>query len=111
MQPENASVKKTTYTVTHLRQMLIDILEHGQSVCIRFRAIGEMWQTNFVRLVSVTEQRILVNDEVVNKLISLELSKIMQFEIDHRFKGLEPFYHYEVTLDTNLFPWMISKVK
>lgn len=103
MRLDNERLERQTYTVTHLRRTLIDILEHGQNVCVRFRAMGEMWQTNFVRVVSVTEQRVLVNDETRNQLISVELSRIVQFEIDHRFKGLEPHNHYEVSLDTNQF--------
>ena len=104
MQLESDRLKKTTYTVTHLRRTLIDILEHGQGVCIRFRVIGEMWQSNFVRIVSVTEQRVLVNDEVMSKLLSIEISKIIQFEIDHRFKGLEPYNHYDITWDNKDHP-------
>ena len=96
---EDENVKKTSYSVTLLKRTLIDILEHGQNVCVRFRLIGEMWQPHFVRVVGITESRVLVNDEVKNNLTSIELSKVMQFEIDHRFKGIEPHFHYDVAPD------------
>ncbi|HEY0656598.1 MAG TPA: hypothetical protein VGD65_25870 [Chryseosolibacter sp.] len=100
MRWEDANVKKTTYSVTLLKQTLIDILEHGPGVCVHFRLIGELWQPHFVRIVGITDHRVLVNDEVRNKLISIDLSRVMQFEIDHRFKGIEPLNHYDVIPDS-----------
>jgi hypothetical protein len=91
----------TTYTLVHLKQLLIDIQEHGQGVCVRFRTIGEMWQPNFVRVVNLSDNRILVNDEVRNKLLIVNLTSVMQFEVDHKFKGIEPHYHYNVTVDAS----------
>lgn len=86
----------TTFSTTHLKQALYDIKEHGTNVCVRFRLLGEMWQTNFVRIVNITESRVLVNDETKNQLRSFDIHQIMQFEIDHRFKNLEPHNHYNV---------------
>lgn len=86
----------TTFSLSHLKQALFDIKEHGPNVCVRFRFIGQMWQPNFVRIVNLTDTRVLVSDEVKNQLISFELNHVMQFEIDHRFKGLEPHNHYNV---------------
>ena len=86
-------------SVLRLKQLLIDIKEHGQGVCIRFRSLCEMWQTNMMRVVAVTDNRVLVNDEVSNKLISLDINHVMQFEVDHKFKGLEPYFHYDVIPD------------
>lgn len=99
MRLEEESVKKTAYSVTQLKSTLIDLMEHGKEICVRFRLMGEMWQINFGRVVSVIENRILVNDEVKNILIAIELSHVMQFEIDHRFKGIEPHFHYDVVPD------------
>jgi hypothetical protein len=82
--------------VTQLKQLLTDIKEHGESVCVRFRSLGEMWQMNMVRVVAITDNRALLNDEVKNKLISIDLNHVMQFEVDHKFKGLEPYFHYDV---------------
>lgn len=99
---EEEIVKETTYSVVHLKQILIDIKEHGQNVCVHFRLIGELWQTNFVRVLNVVDNRVLVNDEAKNKLISIDLSRVIQFEIDHRFKGIEPHNHYDVVPDNNV---------
>ena len=99
MRWEEAKVKKTNYSVPKLKSTLIDILENGQNVCVHFRLVGELWQPHFVRVVNVTDNRVLVNDEVRHQLISIELSRIIQFEIDHRFKGIEPHNHFDVILD------------
>jgi hypothetical protein len=97
----NEIMNKTTsvISVLQLKQLLIDIKENGQGVCVRFRSLGEMWQINMVRIVAVTDNRVLVNDEVTNKLISLDMNHVMQFEVDHKFKGLEPYFHYDVIPD------------
>jgi hypothetical protein len=99
MRLEEAKVKKTTYSITHLKQVLVDIKEHGPNVCVRFRLLGELWQTGFVRIVNVIDNRVLINDDARNKLLSMDLSLVMQFEIDHRFKGIEPHNHYDVIPD------------
>lgn len=94
-------MKKTTslLSVLQLKQLLIDIKENGHGICVRFRSLGEMWQTNMMRVVAVTDNRVLINDEVSNKLISLDVNHVMQFEVDHKFKGLEPYFHYDVVPD------------
>jgi hypothetical protein len=98
----NEIMNKTTsvISVLQLRQLLIDIKENGQGICVRFRSLGEMWQTNMMRVVAVTDNRVLINDEVSNKLISLDLNHVMQFEVDHKFKGLEPYFHYDIIPDS-----------
>lgn len=104
MQLEGDTMSKTTTTlsVLQLKQLLIEIKEHAPNVCARFRLLGEMWQTNLVRVISVTETRVLINDEIKNTLISIDLSNVMQFEIDNKFKGFQPYFHYEVIPDNNL---------
>jgi hypothetical protein len=87
----------TNYSVLELMQIMLDIKEHGTSVCVRFRLLGEMWQPNMMRVVSVTENRVMLNDETSNKLISIDAGSVMQFEIDNKFKFLRPFVHYDVT--------------
>ena len=92
-------VKKTAdLSIILLQQTLLDIKENGQNVSARFRLIGELWQEKFVRIVAVTEDRVLVVDEHDNKMVSLKLKDIMQFEVDRRFKVLEPFFHYNIVL-------------
>jgi hypothetical protein len=92
LQPEKA------LSATTLRQALIDIMEHGPNVCVRFRLIGQLWQPGFVRVVAVNDNHILVNDEFKNQLIHINLDMIVQFEVDHKFKRLEPHNHYDIIL-------------
>jgi hypothetical protein len=98
----NEPMNKTTFSALQLKQLLIDIAEHTSHVCVRFRLLGEMWQTHMVRVISVSESRALVNDEIRNKLISIDLNFVMQFEIDNKFKGFQPYFHYEVVPDSDL---------
>lgn len=88
--------KKTLLSALELKRLLIDIKDHEPNICVRFRLIGEMWQVFMMRIVTITENRVLVHDEISNKLISVDLNNVMQFEIDGRFRDIEPCYHYEV---------------
>lgn len=88
--------KKTLLSATELKRIIIDIKEHGPDTCIRFRLIGEMWQVNMMRIITVTENRVLVHDGIANRLLSIDLNNVMQFEIDTRFQDIQPHYHYEV---------------
>lgn len=93
--------EKVKFSVIELKQILIDIKEHGPHICIRFRVLGQMWQRNFVRIVNITDDRILVNDEPANKLISIDINNIVQFEIDHAFKVVDPHFHYDIAYDNS----------
>jgi hypothetical protein len=96
---EPIMTKDSTLTSTKLRQLLIDLKEHGHSTCVRYRLVGELWQTYFMRVVSVSEDRVLFNDETKNKLFSIPLNSIMQIELDHKFKEYQPHNHYTVESD------------
>jgi hypothetical protein len=91
-------MEDNSLSLLQLRQLLIDIKEHGPNVCVRFRLIGELWQQQMMRVVTVTDDRVLVHDEVNNKLISIEINHIMQFEVDNKFKVLQPHNHYDIIL-------------
>jgi hypothetical protein len=88
--------KKTLLSAVELKRLIIDIKDHEPGICIRFRLIGEMWQVFMMRIITVTENRVLIHNEISNKLISIDLNNVMQFEIDARFRDIQPFYHYEV---------------
>ena len=63
--------------------MLVTISETRGTIRFRYRIVGEMWYQNFVRVLKVTEQGIILNDEIKNRLYSLpDLSSIIQFELD-----------------------------
>lgn len=93
---EIMTTKKTLLSALELKRLLIDIKDHEPNICVRFRLIGEMWQVYMTRIITITENRVLVHDETSNKLISIDLNNVMQFEIDARFRDIEPYYHYEV---------------
>lgn len=63
--------KKGELSDTELKQLAIQIKEHGPNVCIRVRMIGQMWLAHFCRVITVTQGRMLLNDEVKNKLFSI----------------------------------------
>jgi hypothetical protein len=88
---------KTLISVLELKQLLIELRDKRNNICIRFRMLGEMWNQNFMRIVDVTEKGVVLNDEVSNKLIFLQdLTFVMQFEIDAPFQTYQPHFHYEV---------------
>jgi hypothetical protein len=91
--------KKLTVPVLELRRLLTQIKDRRPDICVRFRRIGEMWQPNMMRVVTVTDTRVMVNDEQNNRLISIAFSTIMQFEIDDRLYDYDRHFHYHVKLD------------
>ena len=88
-------------STVELKQILLDIKEHGPKVGVRFRLLGQMWQSNFVHILLLTENRVFVNDEQANKLVSIDFNDIVQFEIDNAFKTIDPHFHYDVVWGKN----------
>jgi hypothetical protein len=87
-------------SVLELRKLLFDVRDHRVGVFVRFRRIGEMWKPNFMDIVDLNDRGAIFNDPTTNEFVFvMDLTEIMQFEIDNRFQMYEPFYHYEVT------PW------
>jgi hypothetical protein len=93
---ETIMTEKTLLSALELKRLITDIKDHEPNVCIRFRLIGEMWQMHMMRIITVTENRVLIHNGITNKLISIDLNNVMQFEIDGRFRDIQPHYHYEV---------------
>lgn len=88
---------KGLISVLELKRLLVDLKEKRPDICIRYRLLGEMWVTNNARVIYVTENGVLLNDERSNRLVNLtDLSSVMQFEIDAPFQGYEPHFHYHV---------------
>ncbi len=59
--------------------------------------MGEMWVTQALRVVHVTEKGVVLNDETQGAMTALlDLSAVMQFEIDAPFQGFQPHCHYNV---------------
>jgi hypothetical protein len=90
---------KDTVSVLVLKRLLVELKEKRPDICIRYRCMGELWRQNFTRVVFITDRGVFLNDEVLNKLITIpDLSIIMQFELDNRFQNFQPYFHYNVNL-------------
>lgn len=88
---------KNLISALELKRLLVDLKQKRQDICFRYRLLGEMWVSNAMRVVHVSEKGALLNDEHNNKLITLgDISSVMQFEIDAPFQGFQPHFHYNV---------------
>jgi hypothetical protein len=87
-----------TISTTELKQLLILLSDNpGANVCVRIRLMGEMWRPNFMRVLMLTANGVILNDEVEGRVYSIaHLSNIMQFELDGKIRGYEPNFHYNV---------------
>jgi|SRR5690348_14030352 len=84
-------------SVVALRRLLVELKEHRPDICIRYRLIGKMWAEHFLRIIRMTEQGVVVNDETSNELINIpDLSHIMQMELDKPFQIYQPYFHYDI---------------
>lgn len=84
--------------VRELKKLLSSIVEDHLSICFRYRLMCEMWQPNFMQVLKVDDDGVLLNDEVKNKLISItDLWNIIQFEFDAPIHKFQPHFHYELT--------------
>lgn len=88
----------TEVSVDDLKKIVLSIAERKHKISIRFRTVGQLWYPNFLRILKVEDgKRILFHDEKRKFFISLrDLTAITQFELDGRFNGLEPNFHYQV---------------
>jgi hypothetical protein len=87
-------------SILELKSLLVTITDNRLKVYFRYRLLGEMWQTNFVRVVKVTDNGVVLHDKIKNKTISLsDLKMIIQFELDGSLYAFEPNFHYNVVND------------
>lgn len=96
--PDNmVDTTKNLISVLELKRLLVELKDKRPDICVRYRLLGEMWVMNSMRVISVTERGVMLNDERNNRLLNLpDLSSIMQFELDAPFMGFQPNYHYNV---------------
>jgi hypothetical protein len=84
-------------TTLRLRELLFDVKDKRPDVCFRFRLTGQLWQPNFSRLVKIIEKGTVLHDETIDEFVFIaDLSDIMQFEIDQRYREFQPHFHYDV---------------
>jgi hypothetical protein len=84
-------------SIPELHQLLRSIIDMRPNVCIRFRLIGELWQTNFLTIIRLEENAAVFYDprNDRNVLIS-DLKLFIQFELDSHFQQYEPHFHYTI---------------
>lgn len=94
--------------VSDLKELLLLLKNFGPDVGLRVRLQGEMWSENFMRLSGLVNHHdgpdntftgIILEDDVKTRTIIIrDLKRIIQFELDKRFKGYQPYVHYTVVL-------------
>jgi hypothetical protein len=83
--------------VLALKRLLVELNEHRPDICIRYRLLGQMWLDNFLRVVEISENGVVLYNETINTFVRIpELSAIIQFELDKTFQSYQPYVHYEV---------------
>jgi len=82
------------------RRLLFDLLDNKSSACVRFRLLGEMWKTNFMRPLQITVKGAIFMDETIQEFVHVfDLTDVVQFEIDARFQEFQPHFHYDLGPD------------
>lgn len=90
--------KTNEVPVLELKRLLHSLKDSRPDICVRFRLMGEMWQSNHMRIIDIDERGVALNDEAANKLVFIrDLSHVMQFELDRAFQQYQPHYHYSVS--------------
>lgn len=91
------SLPASNISTTELKSLLVSLTEHPHRVNFRYRLIGEMWQSVFMRVLFVTETGVMLRDEIHNRTILLsDLKMIIQFELDSALYNFDPNSHYDV---------------
>jgi hypothetical protein len=80
-----------------LRRLLYEFKDLQPDVCIRFRLVGEMWQTSFAKVLKLTEEGVILLNERTSIASDIkDLREIVQFELDARYQNYHPHFHYQV---------------
>jgi hypothetical protein len=86
-----------------LRRLLYELVDKRPDICIRFRFIGEMWQSEFWRVVALTKNGVVLFNAAGNRInIVKDLRKVVQFEIDSRYQHFHPHDHYSIPSSINV---------
>jgi hypothetical protein len=86
-----------------LRRLLYELKDKRPDICIRFRLMGQMWQSEFWRVVALTENGVALINAPSNQIcIVKNLREVVQFEIDSRYQNFHPHDHYSVPSTINV---------
>jgi hypothetical protein len=88
---------KPNISIPALRKLLA-LMSASAGSSVRYRLMGEMWQPNFMRVLQVTDDGVVLVDESKNRFILLsDLNMIMQFELDSCQNNFDPYNHYDIS--------------
>src|SRR5688572_11387176 len=86
-----------TVPSTELRRLLIRITYSQAKTSVRFRLMGQMWQTYFMPVLIVTEKGVVLHSEIDNQSVVIkDLNEVMAFEFEEQLYHYEPNFHYHV---------------
>ena len=69
-------------SVLELKRLLVLLAENAHTACFRYRLIGKMWQSHFMRVSEVTDKEVFLKEVIEDKRIVIsDLTMIMEFEI------------------------------
>ena len=86
--------------ILELKRLLFLIKDSKLDIRIRVRFIGKMWQTDYMRIIELSETKMTLFDERNRTFILIRnLCCIMQFELDSAFQQYEPNFHYTISED------------
>lgn len=92
-----ASSTNSQVSTLELKRLLFEIVDSRAEVSVRFRLIGEMWQTNHYRIVAITEPAVVLENESDSRSVIIpNIGSVMQFELDRSFRQYQPHFHYTV---------------
>ena len=87
-------------SISEFKRLLYELYEKQSYTHIRFRRLGEMWQTNFFKIFDINDDAVIFSDEISGRLMKMtDLASIMQFELDHNFQLFIAYVHYDISLD------------
>jgi hypothetical protein len=87
--------KKNCVSVTELKSLLFSLKDLRPDIYVRFRFLGEMWQTTQSKIIRMDDRGGLFCDVKTTQLYAIQdLGNVIQFEIDQAFQDFEPHFHY-----------------
>ena len=91
-----------TVSLPELKRLLHDLKDSNADVDIRFRLLGQMWQSGFLKVFVVTDTGAVLFNRVTSHVeIITNFADIVQFELDSRFQVFQPNNHYSVLVNDN----------
>jgi hypothetical protein len=84
--------------IVELKRLLINLCEKRPDILVRYRLIGQMWQTNFVTIKQVIDDEVIFSDAKGLITKRVHLHDLMQIELEGSFQMYRPYTHYSIRL-------------